>query len=130
MSIQLKSKTILVVDDEPDICEALGMALQLEGYVVKAAPDRDEALRVIANENPAMILLDYRMPGLDAKEFVAQLQARKITAPVVLMTAGKDPSATARQLGLQHFLAKPFELDELLRMVKTCSSDLDGREGE
>lgn len=121
--------TILVVDDEPDICEALGMALQLEGYVVKSALNRDEALGLIERDKPAVILLDYRMPGLDASDFVAQLHAKHVTAPVCLMTAGKDPSVTARQLGLKHFLAKPFELDDLLEMVKTCAEESCAQEG-
>src|SRR4051812_34321145 len=115
-----KSKTILVVDDEPDICEALQLALGMEGYNVKAALDRDEALNLSHDDDPAVILLDYRMPGLDAAQFVDQLRSQKVSARVILMTAGKDPGQTARQLGLQYHLAKPFELDELLAMVKQC----------
>jgi len=121
MTVELKLKSILVVDDEPDICEVLEMALAREGYGVRAAQDRDTALRLIAEELPALILLDYRMPGLDAENFVAQLKLNGIAAPVVLMTAGKDPGQTARQLGLGLYLSKPFELDVLLETVRKCT---------
>src|SRR5438132_9028204 len=99
------SKTILVVDDEPDICDALKLALGMVGFTVKAALDRDEALRICAKEPLAAVLFDYRMPGLDAAQFVAQLRSQCAGTPVILMTAGKDPDGTARQLGLRHALA-------------------------
>ncbi|HYG76549.1 MAG TPA: response regulator [Planctomycetota bacterium] len=117
---EVNVKTIVVVDDEPDICDALEMALALEGYRVRAAQDRDTALRLISEQTPAMILLDFRMPGLDANSFILQLKESGITSPVVLMTAGKDPGETAKKLGLDVFLPKPFELDVLLETVRKC----------
>ena len=82
-----KSKIILVVDDEPDICEAMQLALGMEGYDCRAALERDDALRLSNDSRPSVILLDYRMPGLDAAEFVAQLRSQKVKAPVTKMTA-------------------------------------------
>jgi CheY-like chemotaxis protein len=122
MSVELKSKSIVVVDDEPDICEALELALGLEGYRVSAVTNRDAALRLVTDADPAVIFLDYRMPGLDPHQFVHQLKKLESTAAVVLMTAGKDPAERARELGLKYHLSKPFELDVMLDLVRKCTS--------
>jgi CheY-like chemotaxis protein len=122
MSVELKSKTIVVVDDEPDICEALELALGLEGYRVSAVTNRDAALRLVTDSDPAVIFLDYRMPGLDPHQFVYQLKRMESNAAIVLMTAGKDPEERARELGLKYYLSKPFELDVMLDLVRKCTS--------
>jgi CheY-like chemotaxis protein len=125
MNVELKSKTIVVVDDEPDICEALELALGLEGYRVAAVTNRDAALRLVTDSDPAVIFLDYRMPGLDPHQFVYQLKKLESSAAVVLMTAGKDPSERARELGLKYWLSKPFELDVMLDLVRKCTSTME-----
>jgi CheY-like chemotaxis protein len=122
MTIELKSKTIIVVDDEPDICEALELALGLEGYRVAAVTNRDAALRLVTDADPALIFLDYRMPGLDPHQFVGELKKLESSACIILMTAGKDPSERARELGLKYYLSKPFELDAMLDLVRKCTS--------
>jgi DNA-binding NtrC family response regulator len=114
-------KSVLVVDDEPDICEAVELALKMEGYTVTAAHDRNEALKAIESGAPAVILLDYRMPGLNVEDFMLKLRERKIESPIVLMTAGRNPRDTANELGLTDFLSKPFDLSTLLDLVKKYS---------
>ncbi len=114
------TKTVLVIDDEPDICEALSLALSMEGYAVQSAQNRDTALRLLREAAPAIMLLDYRMPGHEAREFLAEIRALNIHCPIVLMTAIVDPGETARELGLSNFLPKPFELEVMLDMVRRC----------
>jgi DNA-binding NtrC family response regulator len=113
-----ENKVVLVVDDEPDIREAVELALSLEGYTVKGAPDRASALQVISEETPVLILLDYRMPGLKAQDFITQVKERHAETTIVLMTGTRDADEQARELGLEHSLAKPFDLSVLLDLVK------------
>jgi len=122
MNANPESQCVLVVDDEPDICEALELALTMEGYRVAAAHDRDAALRLLTTAKPVVILLDYCMPGLNAQDFVDQVKTSRATAPIVLMTGTKDPGEQARALGISHFLPKPFELDDMLKLVRQCAS--------
>jgi DNA-binding NtrC family response regulator len=114
--------SVLIVDDEPDICEALEMALTMEGYAVKSALDRENALTVIAGGKPGIIFLDYRMPGLDIHQFLGTLKTNGVDCPIVLMTGNKDPWEQARELGLEHHLQKPFELDAMVALVRKLSS--------
>ena len=109
---------ILVIDDEIDICEVLELALSLEGYGVQAAHNRESALRLAQEAAPEIILLDYRMPDLDARDFVAQLKAQNIQAPVVLMTGANDAADKAKELGFEHVLCKPFDLEAMLSLIR------------
>ncbi|HYF49104.1 MAG TPA: response regulator [Planctomycetota bacterium] len=118
MSITPAAQTVLVVDDEADIREAVELALSMEGFTVVGAPDRDAALKIIEQQKPYLILLDFRMPGLTAQEFMQIIQARNIETPIILMTAGKDPSDQARELKVAGYLQKPFELTDLLNLVR------------
>jgi DNA-binding NtrC family response regulator len=121
MDAGMKAKPILIVDDEPDICEALEMALTMEGYAVKAIQDRQNALTAIADDEPGMIFLDYRMPGLEIADFLGALKSAKVECPIVLMTGNKDPQDQARDLGLEHHLQKPFELEAMVALVRKLS---------
>lgn len=115
------SRTVLCIDDEPDIREALKFALESEGYTFVAAQDFATALRLADERKPAVILLDLHIPGLDLRELIVRLRLQGIASRVVLMTAGADASKTARELGLKRCLPKPFELDELLAVVRECA---------
>jgi len=118
MSTPAPDRSVLVVDDECDIREAVELALSMEGFSVVGAPDRESALKLMESQTPYLILLDYRMPGLTAQEFIQIIRARNIDTPIVLMTAGKDPSDQARELGVAGYLQKPFELNDLLNVVR------------
>jgi DNA-binding NtrC family response regulator len=113
---------ILVIDDEVDICEVLELALSLEGYGVKTAHNRESALRLALEDAPAVILLDYRMPDLDARDFVDQLKAQNIRAAVVLMTGANDAVEKARKLGFEHVLCKPFDMEAMLSLIRKLAA--------
>ena len=110
--------TVLIVDDDMEICEALEMAVSMEGYSVRIAPDHQEALETIAVEEPAIIFLDYYGVGDDTRTFVEAVRARGVSAPIVLMTGAKDPREKVRQVGLKSYLAKPFDLDDILKVLR------------
>jgi len=113
--------TVLVVDDDPDICQLLVMFLGCAGFDVRTACDGRDALHQLASAGtvPAVILLDLMMPIMDGIEFRSH-QRRDIRfrdIPIVCLSARHDARQTASRLGLSEFLAKPFELDAVVAAV-------------
>jgi CheY-like chemotaxis protein len=113
---------VLVVDDAAAIRELIAVNLELEGYVVDRAGDGEEALAAIARQRPDVITLDVMMPRLDGFATIERLRADPDTAriPVVLVTGRASAADRARgeQLGVDGFLAKPFEPAELLATIE------------
>ncbi|HEU5423363.1 MAG TPA: response regulator [Nitrolancea sp.] len=103
--------TILVADDVPSIADLLAD----EGYTVLTAYDGAQALALAAQAYPALIISDIMMPRLSGVDLVAQLRARAADAgpPVLLLSAGPPPRLPVQTA----FLAKPFDLDELVATV-------------
>src|SRR5262245_60004073 len=110
---------ILVVDDDPDILEALSEILEAEGYRMDRARHGQEALSRIDQRRPDLILLDLMMPVMDGWEFSQALHRRGDCrdVPVVVLSADRQAGAKANVVGARGFLSKPFELNELLRLV-------------
>lgn len=113
--------SILVVDDDPDILEALSEILESEGFGIRQARNGLEALDLVANLAPNLILLDLMMPVMDGWEFAERMRGRPEWAriPVIVLSADRNIGTKARELGALGYLAKPFELNELLSMVQT-----------
>src|ERR1700704_768807 len=113
------SKPILVVDDDPAILATVFEALDLEGLPVVTATNGAEALAVIDNaSSPSLVLLDMRMPVLDGWGFMRAIRERGLLLTVVVMTAAADARRWGREIGAEGVLAKPFDIDELLRAVQ------------
>jgi two-component system, chemotaxis family, chemotaxis protein CheY len=113
-----RSPLVLVVDDDPDILEAVCDILEGEGYRVARARHGREALARIDEERPLVILLDLMMPVMDGLAFAQALHGRDSAAsiPIVVISADGDPQKAAA-LGARGFLAKPFDIDALLAEV-------------
>jgi CheY-like chemotaxis protein len=109
---------ILVVDDDQAILETVSEILEMEGYPVVAVADGVEALRRIAQLRPSVVLLDMRMPGLNGWEVAHRMRADGITVPILVMTAAQDARLWAEQIDAAGYLAKPFDLDDLLTAVE------------
>jgi two-component system response regulator MprA len=109
---------VLVVDDEVCIRELLRAFLEEEGYAVETAANGAEALDRVAVQPPALVLSDINMPVMSGPELCRALQARWLAAPVVLMSAGLCDDTVAGLNGAAGFLAKPFDLDELVSTVE------------
>lgn len=114
-------KPILVVDDDRDLRLMVELALNDEGYSVVTATNGREALAVVDNDLPSLILLDMRMPVMDGSEFVREFRIRHHhQVPIMVMTAAVNARQSARDVDAECYLSKPFGLDELLDTVKNC----------
>lgn len=117
-------KAILVIDDEYALTEALVELLEDEGYRVMSAANGLDALDRLRETKPDLIITDDMMPLASGKEFIRRLRAlpdcRSI--PVVMMSSAREQVArddgAGGQIQLSAFLAKPFLLDDLLRLVE------------
>jgi two-component system alkaline phosphatase synthesis response regulator PhoP len=110
--------TVLVVDDDPIIVDVLRAALEDDGYAVLTAVD-GAALPLARQAQPALILLDIMMPGMDGVEVSKQLRADPATAhiPIVAISATTHLRALAGQMPIDDRLPKPFDLDALSTIV-------------
>jgi CheY-like chemotaxis protein len=117
-TVPRRGRTILVVDDDTSILETVGEILAQEGYHVVKATGGEEALALIRRTKPELILLDMRMPGMDGWAVARALHERDISIPIVVMTAAENAKKWADEIGAAGHLAKPFELDDLLRSVE------------
>ncbi len=113
-----QGKTVLVVDDDPDVRSMVSWVLADEGYSVVEAGNGRDALQAVRRAAPDTILLDLQMPVMDGWAFVRECRSdrRCDGVPIVVMSAGQRASEAAR-LGASDFLAKPFDLDVLLSKV-------------
>jgi CheY-like chemotaxis protein len=110
----------MVVDDDPDILEALSEILEVEGFDIRRARNGQEALDRLGPNPPQLILLDLMMPVMDGWEFAQRLHEREDgRIPIIVLSADRNVSTKARELGAVGHLAKPFELTELLDLVRS-----------
>jgi CheY-like chemotaxis protein len=117
--LQAGERLVLVVDDDPDILQTLGLCLSSEGYRVLMAANGKEALDILDREHPNVILLDLMMPVMDGWQFVAELEHRgRRDMPLLILSADRSVQGHAKQLRANAHLAKPFDLDELLGKVQ------------
>ncbi len=120
-------RLVLVVDDDPDILQTLALCLSTEGYRVLMAANGREALDLLSKERPACILLDLMMPVMDGWQFVAELDSRGWRkSPLLILSADRAVQGHANRLRADAFLAKPFDLDELLGKVSALTGGPDG----
>ena len=116
--ITVKRPRVLVVDDDPSIREMLSDFLAMEGYAVETAADGDEGLRAVEESNPSLVVLDMRMPVLDGWGFARKLRERGIKLPILVVTASQSPRLWAEEIGADGYLAKPFDLVDLLNAIE------------
>jgi two-component system chemotaxis response regulator CheY len=109
---------VLVVDDEPSIRDAIQFILEEAGYTVITAANGHEALDRVIEQQPSLILLDLQMPLMTGQETLAMLRKMPRPIPVVFMTAGLRAQVEADHHGADGHLTKPFDMDELLTIVR------------
>jgi CheY-like chemotaxis protein len=111
--------TIVIVDDDVDIADALSNVLEEEGYTVVACHSGSEGSAIIADRQPDLVLMDVMMPGLSGLDVVRLMRKDPDLAqiPVILMSA-VEPATSREDGGFQAFIRKPFPLQVLLDRVK------------
>lgn len=117
-----RQRPILIVDDDSAIRDAERQVLADSGFRVTEARDGDEALRMIDLEPPALVVLDVQMPGVDGPEFARALRKRLRRVPLVILTGVADPKKEADRCNAEAYLRKPFDAEELVRVVRRFAS--------
>ena len=112
--------TIMVVDDEPMVRNLLSQFLTLRGYRVRAAKDGPDALALLKQEHPQLIILDVYMPSMNGVEVLRQLRGNDYKGSVIALSASQDEQLLQEmlELGSVDIMRKPVDLERLAVMVE------------
>ena len=128
------SPRVLVVDDDPEVVEAVGEVLEHEGYRVETATDGPAALKSVLEAPPDLIVLDVRMPRLNGWEFceIVRRQSHTRDVPVLFLTGRGEmrDQITAMQVGGSGHLRKPFRIEDLRDKVRALTRETKTQGGE
>ena len=109
---------VLVVDDDADIRVAIGEVLSDEGMSVDAASDGSEALERANAQRPSLVILDITLPVVDGFAVADRLRERYGRLPILAITADGRAAQKAQRVGAYAYLRKPFELEDMIALVK------------
>ena len=117
-------RRILVVDDEPFVCEAVKMMLMFDGHLVETASNGKEALAMFDAGKFDLVITDYAMPAMKGDELAAAVKAKSPGMPVVLITAFAEMLKASRDplTGVDFVISKPFMLENLREAVQKTTS--------
>lgn len=113
-------KKIAIFDDDLDIAEIIKTILERYDYDTKIYSNSKKIKQCLKNFKPDLILLDIFMPGLSGKEIAKKIKPNKETnhIPIIAISGLNEISNISKKIGADDYLAKPFEMDELLKIVK------------
>ena len=122
MESDTKTKKVLVVDDEPDFCDALRDFLTSKGYEVAVVLSGEEALPAYMQEKPDVVLLGIQMPGKNGLEILREFKAHDPEAAVIMLTTIVDEplAKQARAKGALEYITKPINPDYVDRVLATA----------
>jgi len=125
-----RKKKIWVADDDQSISWVIERALTKQGYDVSVFPGAEELLRILPDSSPDLIISDIRMPGLSGFELLQEIHRASAEIPVIIITAfgDLDSAVDSYQYGAFEYLVKPFDINELLSIVKKSFEIDSGRE--
>src|SRR6478609_7444351 len=112
---------VLVVDDEPNICEVITMALRYQGFTVETAATGRAAIAEVTRFKPHLIVLDVMLPDMEGFEVAERLGAQRAGVPIIFLTARDATEDKIRGLttGGDDYVTKPFSLEELVARIRT-----------
>ena len=113
--------SVLVVDDDQDLAEMLGIVLNGAGIEVDLVSRGDEAIEAFRNNQPDLVLLDIMLPGLDGIEVCREIRKQSTRVPIVMLTAKSDTHDIVKGLeaGADDYMVKPFKPSELVARIRT-----------
>jgi CheY-like chemotaxis protein len=112
-------RQILVVDDEPAVCDAIKMMLKFDGHIVQTADGSKAALSLLEQDKFDLIITDYSMPGMKGDELAAVIKQRLPHQPIIMITAYAEmlKSSSNPLPGVDFILSKPFSLANLREAI-------------
>lgn len=114
-------RSILVVEDDPDVCELLGYVLSTEGLPVFITSNGPDALSQARSETPLVVILDLELPGVRGDVVAHELRAMYgASLPIVVVSAAIDAEAVADRIAALAYLPKPFQVRDLLAAVRVA----------
>jgi CheY-like chemotaxis protein len=116
---------VLVIDDEPDICEFMRIMIEDAGHEVLTAANGEQGLELFAREHVDLVITDIFMPESDGLETINAIRKRNAVVPIIAMSgqvteSDADFLAFAKKLGAEDALRKPFTRQDLLRSIEAC----------
>lgn len=117
-----RKRTILIVDDEPIVCEVLYEGLQEKGYICTTAMNGPEALKKLATEDVGLMLLDIKLPGISGMEVLRETRLKHSKIATIMITAISDVATVveAMKLGALDYILKPFDLDRVNTSIRVA----------
>src|SRR6266446_4281674 len=116
-----EKRHILVVDDERQITRVLKTALSSRGYAIRTATDGDEALHIMQEWSPDLVITDLRMPNMSGLQLCQTIRAKSQVPIIVLSVKGEDQvKVEALDAGADDYVTKPFSMDELLARMRAA----------
>ena len=120
-------KKVLIVDDEPAICNMLKEFLTIKGYKVSTVLSAEEAMKKVKKEKPHVVLLDIRMPGTDGIEVLKRIKEIDKNIPIVVMITAVNDNIVAKkciEMGAADYITKPLGLGYLENVLMVKLLDL------
>ena len=116
-------KKVLVVEDDQAILEVVTIVLEGEGYSVFSADTEEDIYNILNKHQPDVMLLDIWLSGIDGGAIATKLKSNKQTSklPIIVISANFETEKIAKQSGADDFLLKPFNIDDLINVVKKHS---------
>ena len=116
----MSGELVLLVDDEHNITDLAALYLKKEGFRTRAAGDGEEALKVVRDHRPALMVLDLMLPFVDGYEVCRRLRAENNPVPILMLTARDDDvdKIVGLEMGADDYLTKPFNPRELVARIK------------
>lgn len=113
------NKKILVIDDDPDILDALQFMLEDEGYEVVVSDRGEEALQLTKLVDPDLLLIDVLLSGMDGRDVCRSIKSQDDfkNLPIIMISAHPSAEKSVEKSGLADFVPKPFDVEELLEKI-------------
>lgn len=113
-------KKIAIIDDDPDILDALQLLFETEGYDTKTTGRGDETFQIVEKFKPDVLLLDVLLSGKDGRVICKQLKKDNTTSriPIIMMSAHPHAKDSVMKVGADDFIPKPFDMNDMLRRVE------------